>query len=96
MQVIHLRHSIRSNNEKHLNQEGINLARKMGKKYNEFDLVISSISQRCIETAVAIGYTINQTIDFSDADQLISKTNPNFIGTTYQEYFIEYSKNEYL
>lgn len=57
------RHSIREKPSPHLTQEGVDLAKEVGKEMGNFDRVISSTSPRAIETAVAMGYAIDATFD---------------------------------
>jgi broad specificity phosphatase PhoE len=57
------RHSIREKPSPHLTQEGVNLAREVGKEMGDFNRVISSTAPRAIETAVAMGYAIDETYD---------------------------------
>ena len=57
------RHSIRVKPSPHLSQKGVDLAMEIGEEMAEFDRVISSNAPRAIETAVAMGYAIDQTFD---------------------------------
>jgi len=57
------RHSIRKKPSPHLTQDGVDLAREIGKEMGKFDRVISSTAPRAIETAVAMGYAIDETYD---------------------------------
>ncbi len=57
------RHSIRVKPSPHLNQEGVNLAKETGKEMGGFNRVIASTAPRAIETAVAMGFAIDETYD---------------------------------
>lgn len=47
----------------HLTQEGVALARTVGESLHPFAYVVASASQRAIETAVAMGLAVDDTID---------------------------------
>jgi broad specificity phosphatase PhoE len=53
------RHSIRKPGE-HLNQEGVSLARKVGQGMGPFDHVVTSSLARAFETAIAMGFAVNE------------------------------------
>ena len=57
------RHSKRTIPSPHLNQEGIDKARKIGEELGKYDLVGSSYAPRAIETAVAMGYAVDEIYD---------------------------------
>jgi broad specificity phosphatase PhoE len=46
----------------HLSQQGIDLARKVGDTMGEFYHVITSTLPRAFETAIAMGFAVNETI----------------------------------
>jgi broad specificity phosphatase PhoE len=54
------RHSLRSQPHDHLNQEGVALARSIGQNIGPFDLVITSKMSRALETAVAMGFAVDE------------------------------------
>lgn len=56
------RHSMRTKPGQHLSQEGVYLARLVGKELGPFDLVVSSDLPRAIETAVAMGFAVDDVI----------------------------------
>lgn len=60
--IEHRRHSVYATTSRHLNQRGIDLARKLGKNIGPFDLVITSTVPRAFETAIAMGFEVNETI----------------------------------
>ena len=61
MKIIeHRRHSIRHTDTVHLNQEGVDLARLTGTNMGKFDKVITSSHERAFETAIAMGYAVNE------------------------------------
>ena len=67
MIIIELRrHSNRVSPSPHLNQEGVEKARKVGNELGDFDKVISSNAPRAIETAVAMGYAVDMQSQFLD------------------------------
>jgi len=95
MLLEHRRHSIRIGDHTHISNEGLTLARKVGEDMSEFDLVISSKSTRAIETAIGMGYSVNDTIDFKLAAQNLKfpiKYLPE--GSIYQIYQEEFKLNE--
>ena len=54
------RHSIRSKPGDHLNQPGVSLARLVGENLGPFDRVITSTLPRAIETAIAMGFAVDE------------------------------------
>jgi broad specificity phosphatase PhoE len=54
------RHSIRSKPGDHLNQSGVTLARLVGENLGPFDRVITSTLPRAFETAIAMGFAVNE------------------------------------
>ena len=48
----------------HLSQEGIDLARLVGAKSGPFDLVVTSPVPRAVETAIAMGFEVDETDEF--------------------------------
>jgi broad specificity phosphatase PhoE len=54
------RHSIRSNPGVHLNQQGVTLARLVGQNIGPFDRVVTSTLPRAFETAVAMGFAVDE------------------------------------
>lgn len=55
------RHTMRHKPGKHLTQEGVDLARRIGNSMGEFSKVIASKSPRAFETALAMGYAPDDT-----------------------------------
>ena len=53
------RHSIRSKPGEHLNQSGVSLARLVGQNLGPFDRVITSTMPRAFETAIAMGFAVD-------------------------------------
>ncbi len=47
----------------HLSQDGIALARLVGEASGPFNLVVTSTSPRAIETAIAMGFEVHETLD---------------------------------
>ncbi len=54
------RHSIRSPLGEHLNQTGVTLARLVGQNMGPFDRVVTSILPRAFETAIAMGFAVDE------------------------------------
>src|SRR5215510_13303222 len=57
------RHSIRSKPDEHLNQPGVTLARLIGENLGPFDRVVTSTLPRAIETAIAMGFAVDEFND---------------------------------
>ena len=57
------RHSKRVRPGQHLSQWGVLLARRVGDELGPFDRVVTSPLPRCIETAVAMGFAVDETIE---------------------------------
>jgi broad specificity phosphatase PhoE len=57
------RHSKRERPSKHLSQEGVLLARHVGRRMGPFERVVSSSAWRCVETAVAMGFAVDDIRD---------------------------------
>lgn len=65
-QLVVLRHAQRqdtSNNLSHLSRAGVDQARRMSRQVGAFDLVVSSPLPRAIETAIAMGFAVDQEIE---------------------------------
>jgi len=61
MKILEIRrHSIRSPLGEHLNQTGILLARLVGQNIGPFDRVVTSTLPRALETAVAMGFAVDE------------------------------------
>ena len=56
------RHSMRDKPGEQLSTEGITLARPIGSNTGPFGLVVTSPAHRAIETAVAMGFAVNETM----------------------------------
>lgn len=54
------RHSIRSLHGDHLSQEGVKLAHLVGQAIGPFERVITSTLARAFETAIAMGFAVNE------------------------------------
>jgi broad specificity phosphatase PhoE len=57
------RHSIRSRSGVHLNQSGVTLARLVGENLGPFDRVVTSTLPRTLETAVAMGFAVDEQVE---------------------------------
>ena len=64
------RHSIRSKPGPNLSQQGVSLARLVGEEMGKFNIVITSSLPRAYQTAIAMGYAVDETSEliasFSD------------------------------
>lgn len=61
MKILEIRrHSIRSKPSGHLSQQGLNLARSVGQGLGPFDYVATSTLTRALETAIAMGFAVNE------------------------------------
>lgn len=58
----HRRHSLRAPSG-HLSPQGVRLARALGPSLPAFDLVVTSPRTRAVETAVALGFAVDDTDD---------------------------------
>jgi broad specificity phosphatase PhoE len=64
MKIIeHRRHAKRTKPSPHLNSEGVRAARKLGNSAGPVARVVTSPKKRAVETAVAMGFAIDDTID---------------------------------
>ena len=57
------RHSIRNKPGQHLSQQGVTLARLVGQNLGPFDRVVTSTLPRAFETAIAMGFAVDEQID---------------------------------
>ncbi len=57
------RHTHRSVPQPHVSQLGVDLARRTGDEMGKFDRVISSTVPRAFETALAMGYAVDEQIE---------------------------------
>ncbi len=61
MKILEIRrHSMRSPLGDHLNQTGVTLARLVGQNIGPFDRVITSTLPRAFETAIAMGFAVDE------------------------------------
>ncbi|MEW6401541.1 MAG: histidine phosphatase family protein [Chloroflexota bacterium] len=54
------RHSMRTAGQPHLSQQGVTLARLVGQNLGPFDRVITSALPRAFETAIAMGFAVDE------------------------------------
>ena len=57
------RHTHRHVPQPHLSQQGVDLARRAGEGLGQFDRVITSTVPRAFETALAMGYAVDEQIE---------------------------------
>jgi broad specificity phosphatase PhoE len=68
MKILEIRrHSIRSPQGDHLNQSGVELARLVGQNTGPFDRVVTSTLPRAFETAIAMGFAVDEQSDLMSA-----------------------------
>ena len=73
MKILEIRrHSIRSAMSDHLNQTGITLARLVGQNIGPFDRVVTSTLPRAFETAIAMGFAVDEQTELAAAFQVSS------------------------
>ena len=58
--IEHRRHAMRTRPGKHLSQAGVDLARTVGLMVGPFDRVVTSTRPRAIETAIAMGFAVDE------------------------------------
>lgn len=58
------RHTMRSRPGKHLSQPGVDLARRVGAEIGPFELVVASDLPRALETAIAMGFAVDERFDW--------------------------------
>ena len=64
MRVIeHRRHTMRTKPGQHLSQAGVELARRAGEGMGRFDRVVTSRVPRAFETALAMGYAVDEQLE---------------------------------
>jgi broad specificity phosphatase PhoE len=57
------RHTMRQSTSAHLSQAGVDLAHRVGNELGRFDRVITSALPRAFETAIAMGYAVDEQIE---------------------------------
>ena len=64
MRVLEVRrHSMRAIPGAHLTQAGVDLARRIGNTIGPFERVVTSTLPRAFETAIAMGFAVNEQLD---------------------------------
>jgi len=61
--IEHRRHTMRGKPGQHLTQAGVTLARRVGETIGPFDRVITSPAPRAFETAIAMGFAVDEQLD---------------------------------
>ncbi len=61
--VEHRRHTMRTKPGQHLSQAGVELARRVGEGMGRFDRVVTSRVPRAFETALAMGYAVDEQLE---------------------------------
>jgi broad specificity phosphatase PhoE len=57
------RHTMRVEHGRHLSQAGVSLARRVGNALGPFDRVVTSTVPRAFETAIAMGFAVDEQLD---------------------------------
>ena len=57
------RHTIRNLSSPHISQDGVDLARRVGEGMGQFDRVVTSTLPRAFETAIAMGYAVDEQFE---------------------------------
>lgn len=70
------RHSRRVRPGQHLSQWGVTLARRLGEQLGPFDRVVTSPLARCVETAVALGFAVDEVHPALAGDEGSGETFP--------------------
>jgi broad specificity phosphatase PhoE len=83
------RHSKRERPSKHLSQEGVLLARHVGRRMGPFERVVSSSAWRCVETAVAMGFAVDEVRDDLHMDRADDQVPAEALGLGRFEEFAE-------
>lgn len=97
LELYHLRHAQRIGKNPHISEEGLKKAQEIGKNLPTFDTVLSSASIRSIETTIAMGYAITDTIDFKDAVPKVASTEEEQQGfDTFIGYFHSINNSPYF
>ncbi len=61
MRIIdHRRHTMRVKPGDHLSQPGVDLARRVGGTMGRYEIVITSLVPRAFETAIAMGFAVDE------------------------------------
>jgi broad specificity phosphatase PhoE len=64
--IEHRRHTQRTKPGSHLSQAGVDLARSVGAEMGSFDRVVTSTAARAFETAIAMGYAVDEQLEELD------------------------------
>ena len=70
------RHSKRERPNQHLSQWGVSIARRVGEGLGAFDRIVTSPLPRCTETAVAMGFAVNEIAEQLAGDDGLGETFP--------------------
>src|SRR3954453_1958061 len=77
MRILEIRrHARRERPAQHLIQRGVTMARRLGKKLGPFDRVVSSPLPRCVETAVAMGFAVDEDCPGLAGEELSGEAFP--------------------
>ena len=61
--IEHRRHTMRAKPGQHLSQAGVEMARRVGDGTGRFDRVVTSRVPRAYETAIAMGYAVDEQLE---------------------------------
>ena len=82
----HRRHTERTRPYDHINQNGIDLAKKVAKTTGPFHYTLTSSIPRAVETALVLGYEVNRT------DDILFHYKPELMGELGKQTFADISK----
>ncbi|HEY7118645.1 MAG TPA: hypothetical protein VH475_18790 [Tepidisphaeraceae bacterium] len=83
------RHSKREQPAKHLSQQGVLLARDVGRRMGPFERVVCSSAWRCVETACAMGFAVDETRDDLHMRRAQDKLPDDVLGLSTFEAFAD-------
>lgn len=82
----HRRHTERTKPLDHINQKGIDLAKRVSKETGPFHYVLTSTIPRAVETALVLGYEVNRM------DDLLFHYKPELMGELGDQSFKDIAK----
>ena len=82
----HRRHTERTRPYDHINQSGIDLAKRVAKQTGPFHYTLTSSIPRAVETAIVLGYEVNRT------DDLLFHYKPELMGELGKQTFEDINK----
>jgi broad specificity phosphatase PhoE len=86
------RHARRERPAPHQIQRGVTMARKLGKTLGPFDRVVSSPLPRCIETAVAMGFAVDEECPALAGDDVKGESFPGLDDVDWDDGYAAYGR----